>query len=61
MKRKPKRPRSGLHVELRCACGGTLHSDVPIRPTDAIRLRDVYLSFHQEAGCGVTDSSKDVP
>ena len=61
MKRKLKKPRSGLRLDLHCTCGGTLRSDVPIRPTDAIRMRDIYLSFHQEAGCEMTDSSKDAP
>lgn len=58
--RKPAPHRTGLRLSLRCACGGTLSTSIPIRPTDAIRMRDIYLRFHREPGCVVTDTSEDV-
>jgi len=60
MKRAPVVRRTGVMVRLRCVCGSTLTSSIPIRGTDAIKLRDCYLACHQDAACRVTDTSEDI-
>jgi hypothetical protein len=57
---KQRAVRPGVHLELRCACGGTLRGAVS-PATAAIQLRDIFLLFHREDGCVVTDTSKDTP
>ena len=52
--------KTGICLSLRCSCGSTLSNRVPIRATDAIKIRDIFLSFHRDAACAITDTSKDV-
>ncbi len=52
-------PRPLMKVDLRCTCGGTLKG--VISPSTAVmKIRDVYLSFHQGDEHAVTDRSEDV-
>lgn len=52
-------PKRGLHINLRCSCGSSMTGVVSAPMTDAIKMRDVFLSFHREPGCVVTDTSED--
>jgi hypothetical protein len=57
-KQKPL-PRHRLHLALRCSCGGTLNGTISAPLKDVFSLRDIFLSFHREAGCTVTDTSEE--
>jgi hypothetical protein len=60
VKRKTATPtRPAIHLSLTCSCGGTISGTVS-PTTAAIKMRDVYLSFHRDDGHTVTDNSKDV-
>lgn len=59
MRRTQAAPRAAMKVSLSCTCGGTL--DGMVSPSvHVLKIRDVYLSFHQGEGHAVTDSSADV-
>lgn len=61
MKRKTATPtRPAVRLSLRCSCGSTLRGVVSAPITDAFRIRDIFLSFHREDGCAVTDESEDI-
>lgn len=55
--RLPKRP--AVNLSLRCSCGGTLTGKVSAPVSDMFKIRDIFLSFHREGGCAVTDTSED--
>lgn len=58
VKRQPTIRRTGILIRLSCVCGSWLVSRV-LR-TDAIKIRDCFLTWHQGEGCQVTDESEDV-
>lgn len=58
-RRKTPAPKRGLNLNLRCSCGSTLSGIVSAPMTDAIKMRDIFLSFHRDPGCVVTDKSED--
>jgi hypothetical protein len=49
-----------IELNLRCSCGSTMKGRISAPLRDAFAMRDIFLSFHREPGCVVTDTSGDV-
>lgn len=58
--RKAHGQRPRFRLALSCSCGSTLGGVIGTPITDAIKLRDIFLSFHREPSCAVTDTSEDL-
>lgn len=56
--RAPHAP--GIKLDMRCSCGSTLKGVISCPVSDAFQIRDIFMSFHREGECMVTDKSGDV-
>jgi hypothetical protein len=55
--RAPHGPR--VKFDMRCSCGSSIKGTVS-PSVHAMKVRDIFLSFHRDCGCSVTDKSIDI-